>query len=283
MKPAQDLPASYPAGSSPPAPRQPAPGPPQSLLSKEEVEALVGGDGEAPPGSRALWAAGGMVLALLAVAAVALWAPGGDPYQEVRRPAPPELAQAREALQEGSFARALDLLGQAAASPLAPPAGRLDRLRAQALLGRAARVLETDQALAAADVASALTLAPLWPQAQLGAGKVSLRLGRVEEAFLAFDRAAGLDPGNDVAWYNRGYALLKLERYAEAAESFRRVVALDSPFAADAHVNLAVSLAQLGRRQEAVQSLEKALAINPNNQLAREHLASLRGQGEGRP
>jgi tetratricopeptide (TPR) repeat protein len=253
------------------------------ILTQEEMEALVSASDDPPPGNYLLWAAMGLVLGVLAVVVVALWTPEDNPYQEVRSPSPPQVAAARTAMERGEFSQALDLLGRAAAERPPMDPRRLGRLRAEALLGRAALVVESRPGLALADVRSALALAPVWPQAYLGAGKLFLRLERPAEAYRLFDQATGLEPGNDVAWYNRGFALLRMERYGQAAKSFRRVIALGSAFAADAYVNLAVSQAHAGRAEEAVQSLEKALAINPNHELARDHLAVLRQREQPAP
>ena len=67
----------------------------------------------------------------------------------------------------------------------------------------------------------------------------------------------------------RGDLLLRLERFEEAAVTYRAVVALE-PRSADAWANLGRSLLRLGRREEARDAVSRALAIDAKNPAAGE-------------
>ena len=56
-------------------------------------------------------------------------------------------------------------------------------------------------------------------------GNVLMSLGRLDDAVASYQRALALRPGYFVARYRLGMALLELSRFAEAALSFREVLA----------------------------------------------------------
>jgi Tfp pilus assembly protein PilF len=82
----------------------------------------------------------------------------------------------------------------------------------------------------------------------------------------------------DAAWFNAGYILMQQNQCDEAMADFAKVVALDSPHAADAHLNLAVCLVRMGEKEKAMDELKLALVKNPNHKLAQEYMAKLRVQ-----
>ena len=200
--------------------------------------------------------------------------PAAAPAFPVPAPLPPQVAEGREALAEGRNTKALELFDQALEQDpsLAP---RLGRDRAGALLGRASGRLgkEPDQALA--DAALATQLAPDWARGYLQAGRIQTRLSRMDEALASYDKAVALDPGLAAAHFNRGYVFLSRKDYPKAVEAFARVVELNSPFTADALVNLAVCRHRMGDDAAAIKDLKQALKVNPNHALAIKYLERL--------
>ncbi|MEW6218414.1 MAG: tetratricopeptide repeat protein [Thermodesulfobacteriota bacterium] len=127
-------------------------------------------------------------------------------------------------------------------------------------------------------------------------GRVQQRMGRPEEAFVAFTEAARLDPENEMAlqgltahhgsrqeherslayaersvalspgspaaWSNKGYALLKLGRYAEAAEALETAVRLQ-PDRSNSLINLGEAFLRQGQLGQAITTLEKAIRVAP--------------------
>lgn len=65
---------------------------------------------------------------------------------------------------------------------------------------------------------------------------------------------------NPKAWYDRAGSLYKLGRYEEALESYEKAIALDTQYA-DAWNNRGMTLKCLGHHEEAVTSYEKAIAL----------------------
>nr|WP_243687473.1 tetratricopeptide repeat protein [Methanobacterium formicicum] len=47
-----------------------------------------------------------------------------------------------------------------------------------------------------------------------------MELGNYPEALKCFEEVIRLEPGDNMAWYNRGYVLLILEEYQEAVNTF---------------------------------------------------------------
>ena len=88
---------------------------------------------------------------------------------------------------------------------------------------------------------------------------VSLLLkGENEKAVRAFTEALDLDPSDSRIANNLGLALCKLGKYQEALEAFRK-----TGDEASAHYNLGYVYLVQGRREDAVASLEKAIASKP--------------------
>ncbi|MBI4798435.1 MAG: protein kinase [Desulfarculus sp.] len=221
-------------------------------------------------------------------------APAPTTATEGRPPAPPEpatptppppppdprLEQAKAQVRQGDFEQALATLAPEAA----PPGGwgqAGDRLRAQALLGRALARLEEDPQTALADLDQAVSLAPDWAEVHFQAGRVQTRLKNLEQALAAYGQALELDPRLDGAHFNSGYIHLEQGRLEQAIAAFQKVVDLGSPFAADAQVNLAVCYHKQGKRDEALRHLQAALLLNPNHKLALSYLERLRKGGPG--
>lgn len=47
-----------------------------------------------------------------------------------------------------------------------------------------------------------------------------MELGKYPEALECFEQVIRLEPGDNMAWYNRGYVLMILEEYQEAVNTF---------------------------------------------------------------
>lgn len=88
-------------------------------------------------------------------------------------------------------------------------------------------------------------------------------LGRFDEALQLFDRARELSPSLDVASH-KGRVLMRMKRLEEALVEFDRSLAANVSQAASWH-NRSVALWMLERREEALASLESALRIDPHH------------------
>jgi protein O-GlcNAc transferase len=93
-------------------------------------------------------------------------------------------------------------------------------------------------------------------------GQAAHKAGRFDEAIRLYDESIAHDPEFWGSHYQRGVALLQLDRPAEAEPSLRRAVELEEEMAA-AHVALGDALLRLGRDADAEKELTRALAIDP--------------------
>ena len=93
-------------------------------------------------------------------------------------------------------------------------------------------------------------------------GRALLRLGDLEPAALALDRAVALQPGSLWAQFYRGRCALLRNRHAEAVDAFGACVAL-APEAV-CYYNRSLAYAGLGARERARLDLERARELDPS-------------------
>jgi predicted TPR repeat methyltransferase len=94
--------------------------------------------------------------------------------------------------------------------------------------------------------------------------------GQGQQAIKLIDQSLAIEPRNATAWSNRGNALLKLERNADALDSYNRALAINPRFA-DALHNRGLALHLLGDASESLASYDRALAIRPDYPEALNH------------
>jgi type IV pilus biogenesis/stability protein PilW len=92
-------------------------------------------------------------------------------------------------------------------------------------------------------------------------GMAFLGEGKIQLAYVEFQKAIRIDPDNRDAIYNLGLTCFQLEDYESSKKYFQKAVKLAPDFP-DAHNNLGVTLMQLRQWQEAADSFSRAIA-NP--------------------
>jgi len=95
------------------------------------------------------------------------------------------------------------------------------------------------------------------------------------QALALLQRAVDVNPENHKAWFTLGLVAQGQQDFARAAEAFRRAAAVAGGERIPAQLNLAVSLYNLGRTEEALRTLEVALADTPGPPGALELLVQL--------
>jgi len=95
-------------------------------------------------------------------------------------------------------------------------------------------------------------------------GAVFNQTGRVLESLDAKHKAVELAPQDAEAHSNLANSLQELSRFDEAEVSYRKVIAI-KPDDAQAHSNLGITLKKLGRFAEAEESYRKAIALKPED------------------
>jgi len=93
------------------------------------------------------------------------------------------------------------------------------------------------------------------------------------EALQEFASATKLDASNALAANNAGYMYYKIERYEESAQWFEKTIALD-PRRAIAYANLGDTYVHLNRKPEAKKAFAKYLELSPNSK----HLADVKSK-----
>jgi Ca-activated chloride channel homolog len=120
--------------------------------------------------------------------------------------------------------------------------------------------------------AVALALAPPFraEQPEVREGNERLAAGQPEAALRAYDRAEqAAGPGPEIA-FDRGHALLRAGRVAEAIAAWRQAAGGgDRSLASRAHQNVANALAAAGDRDGAIRACVDALRADPWNEDAR--------------
>jgi peptidoglycan/xylan/chitin deacetylase (PgdA/CDA1 family)/uncharacterized caspase-like protein len=156
--------------------------------------------------------------------------------------------------------------------------GELEKLRA-AVAEKQSRNERLRREIAAARTAAgeAASTAERTFAAHNDRGMALFRERRYAEALDAFLAAAAADPKSALAANNAGFAYFRLGRQAEAVTWFEKTLALD-PARAVAWANLGDAQLALGRSAEARTAYERYLALQPNSRLAasiRQKLATL--------
>lgn len=92
-----------------------------------------------------------------------------------------------------------------------------------------------------------------------------------EKAVKAYEKIVAKNPKDDVAYYNLGRSLNKLNEDAESLKALRQAVKLQ-PENSEYQTELGEILNKLAQYDEAVRALKKALELDPTNLLAEELL-----------
>ena len=101
------------------------------------------------------------------------------------------------------------------------------------------------------------------------------RSGSADAAALHYERALAIDGGNAAALGDLASLRIAQERHQEALALFERAIP-QTPAAPRLHAGRGYALYRLGRADAAVESLERALALDPEDAEARAHLALAR-------
>ncbi|MEJ8853492.1 tetratricopeptide repeat protein [Variovorax robiniae] len=120
-----------------------------------------------------------------------------------------------------------------------------------AIFAQAEDLEETDVAAAEAAYRRVLALQPSHAHAYLNLGFMMCEGGRCEDAVRLLDEAILHCPDDPLVHYNRAVALEGLDRVQEALESYEQCLRLQ-PDIADAHQNAALLYAREGRHQLAI-------------------------------
>jgi serine/threonine protein kinase/Flp pilus assembly protein TadD len=230
--------------------KAPAPPPPESKVEK----------GPASPGPSA--------------------APPAAPVPAATKELDSKLAQALKDMEAKQYSEAALLFDQL----LVMEPSLLDRVAqpyARALQELASEVTESQPEKAKALLLKSVELDPGNAQANYQLGLVYVKLKDFDNAKKAFQIVAELNPTSADAFFNLGYAQAVTKDYIKAEEMYKRVVALAPSYLDEALYNLALVQDKEGKREQCIANLQKALSVNPQNQLAKEYLSRVKGRAGG--
>ena len=95
-------------------------------------------------------------------------------------------------------------------------------------------------------------------------GAANKRLGKMNEAAVAFEKLVQLAPDNAEAHYNLGVILKHQEKLEEALTSYHRAIHLKPDYAA-AYNNIGFCFEQQGKMKDAIEAYKSAVYLTPNN------------------
>jgi serine/threonine protein kinase len=148
-------------------------------------------------------------------------------------------------------------------------------VRAEAMIQQAEFVLNDDPALALSSLREVLVHVPDLAEAFLHIGRALTNMELNDDALEAYSRAIEIDPSLVLAHYNRGVLLLKQGDHRQAEDAFLTALGLNPPFVADVFVNLAGTRARAGDMEQAIAHLRRAVAADPDHEIARLNLERL--------
>ncbi len=142
----------------------------------------------------------------------------------------------------------------------------------RALVEQAARYMKASPEKARELLNKAVAVNPADPEAYARLGYLQMASQEFDKAIKSYQIAAGLGPDNPKPLFNLGYLYVKNKDYENAEEMYKRVVELEPGYLDEALFNLGVVQDMLGKTAQARENLEKALAINPNNESVKKYL-----------
>jgi tetratricopeptide (TPR) repeat protein len=105
-------------------------------------------------------------------------------------------------------------------------------------------------------------------------GIVLFQKGRVDEAMVLFEKALEIDPDYAQAHNNLGFTLFQKGRVDEAVAHYQMALEIDPDYAF-AHSNLGMALVQKGRLDEAITQFQDVLRLKPGDRAAQDNLAKV--------
>ena len=194
-------------------------------------------------------------------------APSPVDDQKVKRFSSLDLAKG--ALAQKNYQLALELL-EAIRFPDRLP--EFKPLYAQALAGRAGRLLEKSPLEAETMLKKAVAMDATNAEPYFVLGQLYTRSKDYVRAIEAYDKAVGLDPDLADALFNLGFIYASTGMYEDAENMFAQAVRTQPSYLDKALFNLAMVQRKLGKKGESRINLERAVAVNPDNQKAQTFL-----------
>ena len=210
------------------------------------------------------WAAAGCGLLLLLL---------GGLFFGLNRPmsTADKVVEGKEAFEARRFAEAADLFEDVLAQKSVPS----DDIESQYLTSlerQAETLMATDPESARRVWRKILASAPDHVAAHFNLGLLHIGAAEYQPAIASFQAVLNHQPQMADALFNLGYAYAKSGQYDEAVASYLQAAAQSPPYQDEILYNLATVYEIQGDWQKALQKLETAVELNPDNERARKYL-----------
>jgi tetratricopeptide (TPR) repeat protein/tRNA A-37 threonylcarbamoyl transferase component Bud32 len=198
--------------------------------------------------------------------------------EQPSRPGEPgmnKFTQGMAALEQKGFAEAARLFDEAL---VANPSlmDKVSKPLAQALRGQADALGAEDEKKAKELLVKAVGLDPGSAQGLFQLAGLYLKEKDYAKAIESYQRGLKQEPKSSDALFNLGYAYAVTKDYPKAEDAYTRAVNLNPPYLDEALFNLAMVQVKLGKRDQSVKSLERAIQVNPKNEGAKQYLELLK-------
>jgi len=147
----------------------------------------------------------------------------------------------------------------------------------KALQEKAARLVEKNPTQAKSLLLRVIELDPKNSQAHFQLGLTYMALKNSPKAIDAYQKVIKLDSKFPDAYFNLGYIHAMNKDYAKAEQMYSQVVKLAPAYLDEALFNLSLVQEKQGKRRQSIENLERALKVNPKNEMAQKLLNKLRG------
>ncbi|KLI34521.1 tetratricopeptide repeat protein, partial [Brachyspira hyodysenteriae] len=114
------------------------------------------------------------------------------------------------------------------------------------------------------DYDKAIELNPNNEMAYINRGFAKSDLKMYEESIDDYTKVIELNPNNEMAYINRGLAKSDLKMYEESIEDYDKAIELD-PNNSEAYLNRGISKSNLKRYKEVIEDYNKVIELDPNN------------------
>lgn len=148
---------------------------------------------------------------------------------------------------------------------------------AKALQEKARGLMEKNPAEAKSLLLRAIELDPKSVPAHFQLGVAYMSLKNSPKAMDAYQKVIEFDPKFPEAYFNLGYIYAMNKNYPKAEEMYSQVVKLAPAYLDEALFNLSVVQEKQGKRKQSIGNLERALKVNPKNEMAQKFLKRLKG------
>ena len=149
---------------------------------------------------------------------------------------------------------------------------------AQALEGLGLKLEDKQPKKAIRLLAKATELNPESIEANFHLGLIYVEAKQYPKAIKRYEKVIQLDPQYADAYFNLGYIYAVTKKYDKAEEAYKHVVDLAPPYLDEALFNLAMVQKRLGKKDECIENLKRAVIVNPKNKLAKKYLKKLSGK-----